>query len=477
MEQSESKNKYLVKNTIIFAIGNFATKLISFLLVPLYTNALSTEQFGTVDLLYTICTFLIPLFSFNITEAVLRFSLDKDSNNNNIMSIALVSIIFMIITSTIMIPVLSFFEQFSKYKVEFYLYLITYGASQILLINLKGQEKLKLFSLGNFIYALSVSLLNIYFLLILDRGVKGYFIAYIIANIIIIIYGAFFGNILKTIKEFNFDIKLFKQMIKYSIILIPTSFMWWIMNFLDRIMVTKYISLSANGIYAISYKIPTILSVVSSIFTQAWLFSAIREKDSKDNASYTNKIFNFLAFGTIAIGSLLLIIIKPLFKIYVSENFFGAWEYVPYLMIGYVFLNLSTFISTSYNVHKDSKGFLISAIIGALINLLFNFLLIPLIGISGAAIATMICYIGVFLYRIIDTRKYLIIKIDYRFILSIITMAIISALLYVQNIYSLLTQIACLIFIIYIYRNSWYIIFEDIFIKINKQKGSKKIKG
>lgn len=476
MEQSESKNKYLVKNTIIFAIGNFATKLISFLLVPLYTNVLSTEQFGTVDLLYTICSFLIPLFSFNITEAVLRFSLDKNSNNNKIMSIAFVSIFFMISTSIIMIPILSLFEQFSNYKVEFYLYLITYGASQIFLINLKGQERLKLFSLGNFIYALSVSLFNIYFLLILNRGVKGYFNAYIIANIITIIYGMFFGNIFKTIKEFDFDKKLFKQMIKYSIILIPTSFMWWIMNFLDRIMVSKYISLSANGIYAISYKIPTILSAVSSIFTQAWLFSAIREKDSKDNVSYTNKIFNFMAFGTISIGSLLLIIIKPLFKFYVSDNFFSAWEYVPYLMIGYVFLNLSTFISTSYNVHKDSKGFLISAIIGAVINLLFNAILIPLIGISGAALATMICYISVFTYRIIDTKKYLIIKIDCRFIFSIIAMMIISVLLYIQSIYSILVQIIVFIFIIYIYKSSWYPIFigtlKNINNKLNKQNSS-----
>ena len=73
MNANESKNRYLINNTIIFAIGNFATKIITFLLVPLYTNMLSTEQFGIVDLLYTICSFLIPLFSFNISEAILRF--------------------------------------------------------------------------------------------------------------------------------------------------------------------------------------------------------------------------------------------------------------------------------------------------------------------------------------------------------------------------------------------------------------------
>lgn len=469
IEKKESKSKYLIKNTIIFAIGNFATKLITFLLVPLYTNVLSTEQFGTVDLLYTICSFLVPLFSFNITEAVLRFSLDKKNNNNKIVSIAIVSIFFMIITSTIMIPILGLVKEFTNYKVLFYLYLITYGTSQVFLINLKGQEKLKLFSLGNFIYAACVSILNIYFLVILKRGINGYFISYIIANIITIIYGIIFGNIFEMIKKFDFDKNLFKEMIKYSLILIPTSFMWWIMNFLDRLMVTNYISLSANGIYAVSYKIPTILSVVSSIFTQAWLFSAVKEKDSEDNVSYTNEVFNFMAFGTIIIGSLLLIIIKPLFKFYVAEDFFSAWKYVPYLMIGYVFLNLSTFISTSYNVHKDSKGFLLSAIVGAAVNSLLNILLIPSIGISGAALATLICYISVFVYRLIDTRKYLIIKIDYRFVFSIIAMIIISVLLYIQNVYFTLIQIVIIICIVYIYKDSWYPIFVRVLKNVRKK--------
>lgn len=465
-ENSESKNKYLIKNTIIFAIGNFATKLITFLLVPLYTNALSTEQFGIVDLLYTICSFLIPLFSFNITEAILRFSLDKNSKNNKIMSIALVSILFLIFSSIIMIPILGFFNDFSNYKILFYLYMVTFGTSQIFLINLKGQEKLKLFSIGNFIYAVSVSILNIIFLLVLKMGVNGYFIAYIGANIIIIIYGVVFSKINDTLHNFEFDKKLFKDMIKYSLILIPTSFMWWIMNFLDRVMVTKYISLSANGIYAVSYKIPTILSVISSIFTQAWLFSAIKEKDSEDNGSYTNNVFNFMAFGTMLIGSMLLIIIKPLFNVYVTKEFFEAWKYVSYLMIAYVFLNLSTFISTSYSVHKDSKGFLLSAIVGAVVNCILNFILIPMLGISGAAIATLISYISVFVYRLFDTKKYLIIKIERKFVISIILMIIISILLYCQNLFTLLIQVLLLTIIVCIYRNTWFPILNGLLKKI-----------
>ena len=468
MNANESKNRYLINNTIIFAIGNFATKIITFLLVPLYTNMLSTEQFGIVDLLYTICSFLIPLFSFNISEAILRFSLDKEKNDNKIISIGIVSMIFMIISSLAVIPILNVFKDFSQFRYIFYIYMITFGISQVLLINLKGQEKLKLYSLGNFIYALSVSLLNIIFLVVLKMDINGYFLAYILSNIIIIIYGLVFGNIFKGIKEFDFDKILFKEMIKYSVVLIPTSFMWWIMNFLDRVMVTKYISLSANGIYAVSYKIPTILSVVSSIFTQAWLFSAIKEKDSSDKEEFTNKIFKLLSFGTIFIGCFLLIILKLLFKFYVAADFYIAWKYVPFLMIGYVFLNLSTFISTSYNVNKDSKGHLFSALVGAIINCLLNFILIPTIGVYGAAIATLISYISVFLYRLFDTKKYLIIRIDNVFVTSILIMCLISGLMFFDKVYAYIIQIILIMVIVLSNKKIWNPIFIFILNKLKK---------
>lgn len=466
----EKRDKFLINNTIIFAIGNFFTKLITFLMVPIYTSALSTEQFGIVDLLYTICSFLVPIFSFNIVESILRFSLDKDSENNKVMSIGIVAIICMVIMSLIVIPIMGLFNNYKDYNIYFYLYLISLGTSQIFLTNLKGQEKLKIFSIGNFLYAFFVSFFNLIFLVVLKMGIKGYFLAYIISNIVIILFSFIFGNVKESLKNFCFDKKLFINMIKYSIILIPTSFMWWIMNFLDRIMITKYISLSANGIYAVSYKIPTILTVVSSIFTQAWLFSAIKEKNANDSVEYTNRIFDILSFGTILVGSFLLIVIKPLFRIYVDINYYEAWKYVAYLMIGYVFLNLSTFISTSYSVNKDSKGYLFSALVGAVVNFILNFLLIPLLGVSGAALATLISYICVFLYRLVDTRKYLEININVKFISSILLMIVISILLFYSNIYTVVVQILCLGLIVLLYKDTWLILIKGVLNKIRREK-------
>lgn len=464
--KSKSRSAYLINNTIIFAIGNFATKLLTFLLVPLYTNILSTSEYGTVDLLYTICSFLVPLFSFNISEAILRFSLDKDKDKNKIMSIAFFVSVFMVLLSVVVIPILNLFQEVRSLSIYFYIYLITFGISQMFLIILKGEEKLKLFSLGNFIYALFVSLFNILFLVLLKRGMRGYFEAYIVANIIVIVYSFFSGEMYKLHKNFSFDKKLFVKMIKYSIILIPTSFMWWIMNFLDRIMITKYINLSANGLYAVSYKIPTILSVLSSIFTQAWLFSAVKEKESLDNKSYTNTVFRLLSFTTFLISGILLLLLKPIFHVFIADNYYIAWKYVPPLMIGYIFMTLGTFISTSYNVNKDSKGYLFSALSGAVINVLLNLILIPYFGVYGAAFATMISYITVFIYRVFDTRKYIRIDINKKFILSTFLLIIIAILLYIQNGYVIIFQILLLLLLLVIYKEDLLSILTSIKKKI-----------
>ncbi len=464
--KSVNRKKYLFSNVVTIAIGNLASSLIAFFLVPLYTNVLTTSEYGIVDLLYTMCNFLVPLFTFNIVEAIIRFTLDKENNNDKILSISLVSIVFMILSSLIVLPVLNLFPSYKELSMVFYIYLITLGSSRIFLYYLKGKEKLNIFSLGNALYTLLVGVFSIVLLLKYNMGIIGYFWAYIISNVIIIIYSFAFGNIIKDFNKFDFDKILFRKMVKYSILLIPTTFLWWIMNFMDRIMVTNMVSASANGIYAVSYKIPSILTVLSSIFTQAWLFSAIREKGEKDEAEYTNNVFYKLSCITILCASFLIVFVKYIYKWYVAVEYFEAWKYVSILIIGYIFLTLSTFISTSYNVNKDSKGMLASATIGAIGNLILNFALIPFIGVYGAAIATTISYILVFIYRIINTKKYIKINLGKEFYLGILVIFINSALLYLPSNY-LMINIILFITLLFIYRK---VVREFINVIIKRKK-------
>lgn len=459
----ENRINYLLKNTSIFAISNISTKIIVFLLVPLYTYCLTTEEYGTVDLLFTISSFLVPILTLNISEAVYRFSLDKDANNNKIVSISGFIVICSLLLSLLVIPIFSLFPQYEVYKYYFYFYLISSILSQLFLVNLKGQEKLKLFSIGNILNTILIAILNIILLKFYNKKIDGYFLAYTISNFITFFYAFIAGKVLPSLRKFQFDKKLFVEMTKYSIVLIPTSFMWWIINSSDRIMVTSMVSSSANGIYAVSYKIPSILTTIAGIFNQAWMFSAISEKDSIDKEKFTNKVFRTMYIFIFIISVFILTFLKPFFKIYVESEFYSAWKFVPILVFGSVFLTFGTFVSTSYNVYKDSKGFLFSGLFGAFINILLNFMLIPLFNVYGAAIATCISYIGVFIYRIIDTKKYLIIRWNKDYILPIVILLICCTLLYVDSIYSLIIQFLILIAMIIRYKNDWIPILKRIF--------------
>ena len=121
----KNRNIYLLRNTIIFAIGNFATKFITFFLMPLYTNCLTTSEYGKIDLLYTVCTFLYPLLTLNISEAIFRFSMDKEENNNEVLTIGFLCTFFGIILGMLSIPIIKTISGYSQFSYLFYTYLVT----------------------------------------------------------------------------------------------------------------------------------------------------------------------------------------------------------------------------------------------------------------------------------------------------------------------------------------------------------------
>ncbi len=406
------RKKYLAKNTALFALNSIGTRLITFFLVPLYVTVFSTSEYGTVDLITTIGTILAPVITINIGEAVMRFALDEDANQNNIMSVGIfyaVSSFFLGLSSFI---VISFFPKIQVSGILVYVYCVTRGLYLTFSCNLRGQEKLLQYAIANILHTLTAAILNILFLLPLKLGIDGYFYAYILSNIVSSSYCFIVGNVKETLIKFHLDIDLMKKMSAYAIFMVPFSFMWWIMNSFDHIMVTSMIGLSANGIYAISYKVPSILSSLSTVFNQAWSYSAIHENKSEDRESFNNTMYDKLVRFQLIMTIFLMVIIKPFLKIYVQQpEYYEAWKYTPYLFVGCFFLTMGTFLATSYTVNKDSKGFLFSGSFGAIINVVLNFILIPNWGVHGAAFATCISHILVFIYRFIDTRKYLIINV------------------------------------------------------------------
>lgn len=449
--------KYLIKNIGILVLGNFTTKLLSFFLIPLYTAALTTTEYGSFDLINTTIGLIIPIFTFNILEGIFRYSLDKEVNKANLIYIGFKYFFISFIPLLILIFVNYIFNLitiFNEYLWYFLLMYFSMALSGILTSIAKGFEKLSTIAVSGVISSIIVIASNIYFLLIVKWGLDGYFIASILGTLSQCIYIIIDVKIWKYIKKSknNFDKQkiLEKKVVNYSKPLIANSVSWWINNVSDRYIVTYFCGFAINGIYSIAYKIPTFLNLIVSIFNQAWNLSAIKDFNQNDENGFFSKTYSIYNCLMVLICSSMIVFDKVISKILFANDFYIAWKYVPFLLIAFFFGALSGYLGGIFAAVKRSDIYAKSTIIGAITNLLLNFLLVYKIGALGAAIATTISYFIVWKIRFDEIQKFIQIKINLRRDLVTYLILLIQAILLLiinNNFLLYILEIVCLFII------------------------------
>ncbi|MEO2508744.1 oligosaccharide flippase family protein [Clostridium paraputrificum] len=308
MNQVKLNTNKLLSNTVIFAIGNFSSKFMIFLLIPLYTRCLSTSEYGMIDLITTTITLLLPVFTLTITEAVIRFTLDKENNSEDILSIGIKVVLLGFIPVIIGAPFLMKLLGTSEYIGYFIISYLLVAFKQIFSYYARGCEKVKAFVIISFLDSLLLFLLNVIFLLIFKKGINGYYYSYILTEIIII---SIWILTLKIDYKEVFKSKnklLAKKMLTYSIPMIPNSVSWWISNTSDKYILKLFAGASATGIYAAAYKVPSLLNTITGVFIQAWQITAVDEYGKKDKSGFT-EVYNYY-FGINSIICSILIIFQ-----------------------------------------------------------------------------------------------------------------------------------------------------------------------
>lgn len=244
------------------------------------------------------------------------------------------------------------------------------------------------------------------------------------------------------------------RMLKYSIPLIPNAFMWWLINASNRYFILYYESIEVNGLYAVANKVPTLLTVFISIFGQAWQMSAIEEYDSDDKSKFYSDTFlyyqTFLFLGTSAI----LVLLKIIMSNVVADDYYLAWKFAPFLLLGVVFSSFSSFFGTNYTVAKETKGLFNTSLIGGLIIIVMNYILVPNIGALGASISTSIGFLFMWILRMRGTKCYITVTINYKKIIisvCIILLQIVVLFLNIKPLFELSLQL--FLFIIMIFLN------------------------
>ena len=396
-----NRSKYLIKNVGILTISNFASKILVFLLVPLYTSVLSTEDVGIYDIVVSTIALLFPLLTLNIIDSVMRFLMDDYSKSE----VASIGIKFILFSN---IPVLFFLLIISKneliprihgYESIIFVYYMVTVFNQYSIQFAKGMEMVTDLGVSGVLSTIVMLTCNIVFLLVLKLGLRGFFFANISSQLVSLLYLLLRTKTWYYWKLTSINISLQKEMLKYCLPLIVTAIGWWMNNAADKYVVTFICGMAANGILSVSYKIPAILNTVQSIFTQAWQISAIKEYGEEDTSIFYGKTFIVLNF-IMSIGcSVLILLAKPIGHILYKNEFYVAWRYVPFLIISSVVNCASGVLGPILSAKKASNLMALSAIYGAVFNLIFNFCLVYLMGIQGATIATLISSFVIYYIR------------------------------------------------------------------------------
>lgn len=404
----ENQYKKLLNNSILFAIGNFGSKFIIFFMLPIYTYHLSQADYGITDLIQTTVSLLIPIVTVSVFDAVLRFAMDKKYNRKEIFSVG----VYITLLSTLCLSIVGIVCLVFSQKYVFYIVIILIIQSIQVLFSqfVKAIQQVKLFAVNGILLSFLTALFNILFLLVFQMKLDGYILALFLANLISIIYLFFRGNLAQYIELKKISKSLLVDMTKYSIPLIPNSIAWWATNAISRYFILAFLGASANGIFAVANKIPTLLTVLNSVFFQSWQMSAIEENDSDNKVEFYSNVYNMYYQFLFLSTSGILMVLKPIIIMMVSPEFYVSWKFVPLLLLSVLYSSLSGFFGQFYIASKETKGLLSTTILGASINVLMNIFLIPFLGLQGAALSSVISFFIIWIFRIKDTKK--IVKIN-----------------------------------------------------------------
>ena len=409
------KNKFssLAKDTVLFSISNFGSKILILLLTPLYTSVLSTDEYGIADLIMTTINFIYPVLTLAIAEGTLRFALDNNKNSEKVLSTSMMFVSFSVILLLLISPVVSAKnELLSNYWIVFVITYALYNYHNCLVNYAKGIGKTTLFAIQGIVMTISVIISNILFLLVFKIGLAGYLISIIVGYIISILVMTVGCKIYKFKKLFSIEKSLLKEMLVYSLPMVPTILSWAINSSIDKYMIIGFIGLGASGIYSVAHKIPSILTTVLSLFLQAWQISAIENHGEDDESDYYTVIYKYLDFLGVVGCILIAMFSKTISRILFAEVYFGAWQCVPLLTVSAIFSTLAGFLAAAFRASKKTKDLFYSVIVGAVFNVVMNAILIPTVGVLGAAIATAISFMAMWLVRFVTIQHIVRIKIN-----------------------------------------------------------------
>lgn len=426
-----SRSSKLVKNSFVFFIGNFASKLLSFFLLPLYTHYLTNSVYGEFDIFINILAIAYCVVSFQSIEVVYRYVQDCKTEedfqsvitNSFIISVAGISCFALLM---FLLNLLFGFE----YWLVFILYTSSNIFAQFCQQCIRGLNRTILYSSVGVLATLAQVLFNVIFIVCLNMGGVSMLWAHVGTFIIICIAILLRCNLLRYITLKAYSPKVVKEQLKYGLPLMPNALCLWGISSLGRYLLLLFYTTAAVGILAFSSKFSLLLGVVNSVFFLAWQQSAISEYNSSDRDEYASSVFD--AFVKLQITGICVILpmIKVLIFSIMGSTYQEGWIYVPLFFIGIMFNAFANFVSMGFFGAKQTKSVFYASFLGILVYISVGYFGAKYLYITGVGIAYILSQLVYFIVMKFKGAKYMKVNIHYKSHLGIVWVLICSLVTY-----------------------------------------------
>ena len=431
--KTQNRAMQMLRNLGIYAVGSIGSRLMTFLLVPIYSFFIAPSEFGYYDICFVVAMFAVPIISMQLRDGAFRYLLDAttDEERTRVVTFTMVAMLRNICACLVLgvAAHLLFDIRCMWYTLVF---ACVFALFEVVQQMLRGLGHNKLFAgcgiLSSFlIFAISVPLV-----VWTDMGIEGVLVGNIAARIIAMLFAEWRVGVFSKFMRSNVDYKAVgRDVIRFSNPLLVVNMILIIISSGNRFFIEHYLGLHDNGLYAVAVKFASILEAIAFIFIQAWQETAIRQYGDADHDAFYSKILNAYLWVLVAL------VVSISYVTRLLNNYFIGVEYqdsicliLPQCLASAI-LNLVFFYDMGYQCSKNTSRQLPCLITALLVSLTSNYYFTIWWGLYGILASINVTYLFMLVYKMIDTRRYMRLRIEPRSVAMLGLLLLSGAMYYV----------------------------------------------
>ena len=462
--EKKTGDKYskLAGNTLIFAISSFSSKLLTLIVQPFLTYAMAEiSDLGLSKILSQYANLLIPFVSMGMSNAIIRFGLDKGNSEKQVFTNGLLTILGGFGILVLCWPVTQFLPDMAQYGLLIYIYVLMSCLRTLCTQFVRSRQWNKLVEVDGVLCTVTTMAFYVLYLVGFKWGANGYLLAIISGDLTSVLFLLFTGKLWNYVELKGVNKKLWRQMLNFSLPMIPAQISFWIINASDLFFVREMCEgldgrtgNAWSGLLSTGYFLPTILTTLGLIFYDAWQLSAVTEEEGR--ARFFTQIFRTYSSVLFCCAAGIIWLCRPVMHV-MKSNYYYAWHFVPFLVLASTCSCFNQFMNSVYVVTKKSQRSMVTMMAGAISNCIMNYFFIKLWGPVGATYASFLGLALVFTLRAVDARRMIGMHVHPVRVLANAAVLVFEAfvLLAEPPLYGLWTGLITLVIILYNFAGVW----------------------